>query len=217
MAGSRGARGGTAERIAAVARRIIEAEGPEAVTMRRIARLLRLTPMALYHHYENRAALLQAVADAEFDELAALGDRLTSKRAALPLVQSVDAYLDYASRRPRLFDFVFNRPRPGARRFPRDFRARRSPTLNPVADRIAAAMRSGELRRDDLWEVALQLWAHAHGYVTLYRAGRFQLGERRFRALYHRAVRRLLEGLRTRKAPSSPAARSAIPRSRPRK
>ena len=164
--------------------------------MRRIARTLRVTPMAIYHHYDDRAALLQTVADAEFAELAALADRLTgSQSKPLPLVKCVDAYLDYAFRRPRIFDYVFNRPRADARRFPRDFRARRSPTLNPVADRIAAAMRSGELRRSDVWEVTLQLWAHAHGYVTLYRAGRFHLGERRFRALYHRAVRRLLAGL----------------------
>jgi AcrR family transcriptional regulator len=189
----------TAQRIATIARKILEAEGPEAVTMRRIARALRVTPMAIYHHYDDRAALLQAVADAEFAKLGALADRVSGRRPArMSLVRCVDAYLDYAFRRPRIFDYVFNRPRPDARRFPQDFRARRSPTLNPVADRIAAAMRKGELRRNDVWEVALQLWAHAHGYVTLYRAGRFQLGERQFRALYHRAVRRLLDGLRSR-------------------
>jgi hypothetical protein len=43
--------------------------------------------------------------------------------------------------------------------------------------------------------VALQFWAHAHGYLALYRAGWFTLDEEEFRALYHRAVTRLLEGL----------------------
>ena len=78
---------------------------------------------------------------------------------------------------------------------PRDFRARRSPTLTPVADRVAAAMADGRLAKDDVWEVALQLWAHVHGYVSLYRAGRFRLSEARFRDLYHRAMVRLVRGL----------------------
>ncbi len=40
----------------------------------------------------------------------------------------------------------------------------------------------------------MQLWAHAHGYITLYRTGRFDMDKKQFRALNHRAVR-LIEGL----------------------
>jgi len=164
--------------------------------MRRIARELDMTPMALYHHFRNRQSLLNAVVDAEIERFAAMADRLRGtggKRVQLTRV--VDGYLDYALERPRVFDYVFNTRRPGARRYPQDFRARRSPSLNPVADDIAAEMRAGRLKRADQWEIALQLWAQVHGYVSLYRAGRFDLGEKEFRALYHRAVKRLLEGL----------------------
>ncbi len=191
-----GSRNDTARRIAATALRILEREGPEAVSMRRIAEAVGITPMAIYHHYSSREDLLKTVADAEFERLRELSDALLANRGrTVPLANVVDAYVDYAFSRPRVFDYVFSRPRFDARKFPRDFRKRRSPTLNPVADLVAEGMASGRLRRDDVWEVALQLWAHAHGYIVLHRAGRFSLDETRFRALYHRAVRRLLRGL----------------------
>jgi hypothetical protein len=53
------------------------------------------------------------------------------------------------------------------------------------------------MKKDDLWEVALELWAVTHGYVALYRAGRFTLGEKEFRALVRRGLRRVIHGLKT--------------------
>ncbi len=188
---------GTADRIAAAALAILEAEGPDAVSMRRIARTLGITPMAIYHHYKDREALLQAVAYMELGKLGALGDRLVASRGHdADLAGTVDAYLDYAFARPHMFDYMFTARRVHACRYPEGFRARRSPTMTPVADRVAEAMASGELKSHDVWEVAMQFWAHVHGYVTMYRTGWFNLDEKQFRALYHRAAQRLVEGLR---------------------
>jgi AcrR family transcriptional regulator len=186
----------TATQIAATALRVLESEGVDAVTMHRVARELGITPMAIYHHYENREALLQLIVDDEILKLAAFGDRL----AASPphnsrMEQFVDAYLDYAFERQHLFDYIFNTPRSNVMKYPEDFRARRSPSLTPVADRVSAMMKAGQLRKGDVWEVTMQLWAHAHGYVTMYRTGRFDMDEKAFRAFYHRAVKRLFQGL----------------------
>ena len=59
-------------------------------------------------------------------------------------------------------------------------------------------MKAGALRKDDPWEVAMALWAQAHGCVTLYRAGRFAMSERQFRTFYRASLRRLLTGLQRR-------------------
>jgi AcrR family transcriptional regulator len=187
----------TADRIASVALTILEKEGPEAVSMRRIADAVGITPMAIYHHFLSREALLNTITDREFA-------KLLSYMQAQPLnggcedrlLAVLAGYVDYALARPRIFDFVFSRPRPGARQFPKDFRARRSPTLNPVADLLAAEMEKGFLKRDDVWEVAFALWAHVHGYVMLYRAGRVALSEKEFRKLLHRSIRKFLHGLK---------------------
>jgi AcrR family transcriptional regulator len=188
----------TADRIARVALAILEKEGPEAVSMRRVAQAVGITPMAIYHHFPNRESLLNTITDREFAKLLShiqahpLNGTLENRIAAV-----MEGYVDYAFTQPRVFDYVFSRVRPDARKFPQDFRARRSPTLNPIADMLAGEMQKGLLKKDDVWEVAFALWAHVHGYITLYRGGRIDLSEKEFRKLLHRSLRRFLHGLKT--------------------
>jgi AcrR family transcriptional regulator len=59
----------TADRIAYVALSILEKEGPEAVSMRRVAEAVGITPMAIYHHFPSREALLNTITDREFAKL----------------------------------------------------------------------------------------------------------------------------------------------------
>ena len=187
----------TEQRIRRAALRLLEKKGPEAVTMRRLARSIGITPMAIYHHFATREALLRAVVDREFGEfLDLIGKMPTLDTAEGQIVHALDAYLDYALSRPQIFDYVFSRPRDDARRYPEDFRARRSPTLNPLADAVTRWMEEGALEKDDIWEVTLEIWAHAHGYIALYRAGRFSLPPADFKELVHRSMRRLFRGLK---------------------
>ena len=165
--------------------------------MRRIASAAGITPMAIYHHFPNRDQLLNSVVDKEFEAFLGYIQKLPpSASMETDIVHIMDAYVDYAFDRPHIFDYVFSKPRPGARRFPDDFRERRSPTLNPVADTVTKWMERGKLTSDDVWEVALQLWAHAHGYVMLYRGGRFKLFQDEFKQLLNRSMRRMLHGLK---------------------
>jgi len=190
----------TAELISDAALELLEREGPEVVSMRRIAAIVGVTPMAIYHHFHNKEALLNFVTDREFAKFAGTFSQPTDGRQTGGSVQArlvlvMEAYIDYAYERPRIFDYIFAEPRPGARTFPEDFRARQSPSLNAVADVVAAEMKAGALRKDDVWEVALELWAHTHGYIALMRAGRIALPEAEFRKLVRRSLRRLIRGL----------------------
>jgi AcrR family transcriptional regulator len=186
----------TQERIAGAALLILESKGPEAVSMRRVAKAVGITPMAIYHHFQNREALLDNITDREFAKfLGYIERRPMSGSHERRLISAMEAYIAYALDRPRIFDYVFSQSRPAARRYPKDFRQRRSPTLNPLADQVAEAMGSGWMKKDDIWEVALELWAVTHGYVALYRAGRFSLDEKKFRALVRRALGRVIHGL----------------------
>src|SRR4029077_11707552 len=91
-----------AERIAAAARRLLDRGGADAVTMRRVAKAVGITPMAIYRHYPDRAALLNALADKGFEELAA---RLTGKRfpgnTEERLTKMLEIYLEHALWNPR--------------------------------------------------------------------------------------------------------------------
>ena len=186
----------TAGRILVAAGRLLARDGAEAVTMRRVADAVGITPMAIYRHYPDRAALLNALADRGFADLAA---ELTRKRRSTGLearlFQMLDAYLVFAFAHPRLFELMFLKPRAGARRFPRDFKAGRSPTANPFAALLQQGMDSGRLRRDDVWEITFEIGAMLEGLIMLYLGGRIDISAVRFRALTKRSFRRYLRGI----------------------
>jgi AcrR family transcriptional regulator len=187
----------TAERILRAARTLFERGGADAVRMRRVAQAVGLTPMAIYRHFPNREALLKRISDDSFDEIARhwiarnQGGDVMARVIGLQRI-----YLDYALSHPHLFDHAFSARRADARRFPEDFHAGRSPTLTVAAAAVAEAMQAGLLQQDDPWDVAMTLWAHTHGLVALYRAGRFSYDEVQFRRFYEASLQRLLEGLK---------------------
>jgi AcrR family transcriptional regulator len=188
----------TAEKIATVTLSILEKEGADAVSMRRVATQVGVTPMALYHHFASRTALLTFVTDREFEKLVDhMRAQPSSRGHRQKLLHVMDYYLDYAFAHPRIFDYVFSQHRHDARKFPADFRARRSPTMNVVADTVEAAMKSGAIATDDVWEIAMEFWAHIHGYIALYSAGRFGCSEKQFRQLCQRSLGRIIDGLRS--------------------
>src|SRR5580698_5759319 len=106
----------TASRIASAARRLLNTQGAEAVTMRRVAAAVGVTPMAIYRHYPDRASLLNTLADEGFEELA---DRLAFKKFSggveERLTRMMEIYLEHALQKPRLFELMFLKPRAGAR------------------------------------------------------------------------------------------------------
>ena len=186
----------TSKQIYECTLRVLETEGPDAVSMRRVANDVGITPMAIYHHFSNREALLDAVVESEFEHLVEFFSKPTKDRSfEASMIHIMDGYIGYALAHPRIFDYVFSSPRPGSRRFPEDFRARRSPTLNVVFEIVSTWMKAGKLKRDDAWEICMELWAHAHGYLALWQGGRFHMTEDQFRKLVHRSLRRLLYGL----------------------
>src|ERR1700729_255933 len=56
------------EVVVDAALQVADTEGLEAVTIRRLAQELSVTPMALYWHFKDKEALLGAVADRMWDD-----------------------------------------------------------------------------------------------------------------------------------------------------
>jgi AcrR family transcriptional regulator len=187
----------TSDRIATEARKLLDADGVDAVTMRRVAAAVGITAMAVYRHYPDRDGLLNAVADEGFAELAA---RLTTARLKGDLTtrlrKVLDVNIDFALEQPRLFELMFLRNRPGARKFPRDFASGKSPTANQFAELIAEGIREGVFRDVDVWEIVFESGALLQGLVMLYQGGRVDATEAEFRKICHRAMERYLNGVR---------------------
>jgi AcrR family transcriptional regulator len=188
----------TTQRISAAARQLLDQEGAEGVTMRRVATAIGMTPMALYRHYPNRDGLLNTVADAGFVELATkLADLRLTGRIDRQLLKILDVFLDHAFDNPRLFELMFLTKREGARQYPEDFRMRRSPTANVSADVIARAMETGYFRKDDVWEIVFETGALMQGLIMLHLGGRMAMSSSEFRAFCHRSFGRYFNGIRT--------------------
>lgn len=165
--------------------------------MRRVAAAVGITPMALYRHFADREGLLNALAEDGFDKLAA---RVAQAHAAgepeEQLRRNLDVFLDFGLEKPRLFELMFLKRREGARQFPADFRAGRSPTANLFAVLLETGMEQGVFRRDDVWEITFETGALLQALVMLYVYGRVGMQEQEFRALCHRAFGRYLHGIR---------------------
>lgn len=193
----------TAERIAIAARRLLDKEGAEAVTMRRVAAAVGITAMAVYRHYPVRKGLLNALADTGFDELA---ERLTAARTTGGgrstrsiedrLTHVLDVNLMFALEKPRLFELMFLTPREGARQYPRDFVAGKSPTANLMAELVEEGMASGYFRKGDVWAIVFETGALLQGLMMLYLGGRVDMSATRFRAFCHQSLRRYMHGIR---------------------
>ena len=184
-------------RIRASTLKLLEKEGQAGVSMRRVAADSGVTAMAIYHYFPSRKALLEDITNEEFlnfgAHLATLGNEGTLEQR---FQKRLDAFVDFALTRPRVFDYIFTEPRTGARRFPKDFEERKSPTFNSLADLCAEAVRCGYFRPGDIWEIALTMAANTQGMIALYRGGRFAVSEKEFRKLCHRSSERVLRGLR---------------------
>lgn len=185
----------TKDRILSAARAVLEREGIDGLSIRKVAQQAELSPMALYRHFADKDALFNALME---DGLGAWAKIVDAIRARDPLewLQALGAaHLDFALTQPHRYDAAFFLPAPAARRFPDDFAVGRSPTLTKVMARIDQAKADGRLRDKPSLEIALTWVALGHGFVSMHRANRFT-GERQFKALYRAAQRQFLDSLK---------------------
>jgi AcrR family transcriptional regulator len=185
----------TKDRILSAAKAVLEGEGIDGLTIRRVAQRAELSPMALYRHFADKDALLNALME---DGLAAWEKivRGIRSRDSLEWLEALgEAYLDFALTQPHRFDAAFFLPAPAARRFPDDFAAGRSPAIAMVMARLDQAKAEGRLRDQPTLETALAFAAFGQGFVSMHRAKRFG-GEKQFKALYRAAVRNFLDSLK---------------------
>jgi AcrR family transcriptional regulator len=195
----------TDQRILTAAWKLFAAGGIEAVSLRQVAAKVHVTPMAIYRHYADKDALIDALV---VDALDRWSDRLAAIDVDDPLdwlTAAGDEFLEFALDEPRRFEAAFLLPSTGARRFPDDFAAGRSPAGRQFLPRLEQLQQSGRIAADvEPLEVVITFWALAQGMVTLHRAARLAGGVAEFRTLYRRSMRRCLASFLT-----EPAARTA--------
>lgn len=181
----------TKDRIFAAAKTVLERDGIPGLTIRKVAQRAGMSPMAMYNHFADKDALLNALME---DGLAAWEKIARAIRASDPmewLEQLMEGLLDFALAQPHLFDAAFFLPAPQARRYPDDFVAGRSPVVAMALVRIDQAKAEGPLGEAPALDVVLALAALAQGLISMQRANRFG-SEKQFQTLYRKSIRHCL-------------------------
>jgi AcrR family transcriptional regulator len=95
--------------LVSAARRILEAEGPDALSLRAVAREAGVSPAAPYHHFKDKGELLVAVASEGWDELgqAIAKARTDASDPAAAITEIGVAYVCFARENPALYRIMY--------------------------------------------------------------------------------------------------------------
>jgi AcrR family transcriptional regulator len=179
------ARGTSRDRIIEVSRAIIEDEGLEHLTIRRIAETIDRTQPAVYQHFTGKDDILAAVVVEGF---AALTERLerAAKGERPSLTAIAGAYVRFGLERPQLYEVMFVAP-PVI-----EFAVTDTPTPVRSAFKIfAAAVAESGAPRAEIETVTEVVWAALHGLVMLSIKKRLRPG----RALHRARLDRLIAAI----------------------
>ena len=143
---------------------IIAAEGPDAVSMRDVARRAGVSHQAPYHHFTDRAGIFAAIAAEGFQHLAA-EFRTVLADTAHPSRSCFAAYLRVAMASPGHFKVMFRADLCGvtSRQATKDAAETAFGELLAMVERIIG--RPADATASFTW--ASLLWSTAHGFATL--------------------------------------------------
>lgn len=184
----------TRERVVETAFEACRRRGPDGVSMRQIGRTLGISAPALYYHFDNRQALLEAVANHGFAQFEKQLARIKARTPRGRILAILDEYRAFAAGHQKLFSLMFVEPRPGARRYPEDFAAGHSSVFNALQSAVEEYKTSRKGAEESSLEIAHDLWALTHGHIMLWLAGRF-VNDRAFQIKLKRSLNRALASL----------------------
>ncbi len=178
-------RGTSRDHIIDVSLTIIEDEGVEQLTIRRIAETINRTQPAVYQHFSSKDAILAAVVIAGFSALAERLKRAT-RGGTTSLIAIANAYVRFGLERPRLYEVMFVGPPVIT------FAVADTPMPAQSAFQIfAAAVGESGLQPAQIETVTEVVWAALHGLVMLSITKRLRPG----RALQRTRLEKLTAGI----------------------
>lgn len=162
----------TREKILEAARALFVERGIDAATMREIARRIDYTPTAIYHHFQDKEAVIYELCRRDFSELAQRFVRIGRIEDPIERLRRIgQAYCEFGLRYPSHYRFMFmtaNRAfAPGEVGFSHD-----DPNESSYAflkQTVQDALDQGRLRPGfmDVELAAQLLWSGVHGVVSL--------------------------------------------------
>lgn len=154
--------------IVSAGRALVESEGPDRLTMQRLAKAVGVKAPSLYKHVDSRDHLIRLVAeDVVADLIIALDDAVAGVDPGEDLAALAHALRGFAHANPEAYGLLFSR-------LPEEQR----PDAALLEQGVAALFRTTEALtgRDDALEAARTVTAWGHGFITMELAGAFRMG-----------------------------------------
>ncbi len=152
------------------ASRLLEAEGPDALTMRRIAAEVGCSTSVLYTMFGGKSGVAEGLWREGFERLRQALEQAEGADPLGRLAAMGRAYRANALANQAYYAVMFQRPIPGFQPSPQAY-AESLRSLRLLVDAVADCIDAGVFRAGDPAHIAGVLWAAAHGAVSLELAG----------------------------------------------
>lgn len=158
---------------------LVAESGPQGLTLRKLAQRLGVSHMAPYRHFEDKDALLAAIAADGFQQLKACLEFAEKAGSAskTPLLREGVAYVVFALDQPALFRLMFGAGRPAGQYAELD--ASRAEAfgvlLRQIPGKAAKAKRESDAETAERQARARGCWALVHGLALLLLDGLLQM------------------------------------------
>ena len=149
--------------LIAAARVLLDEGGPDAVGLREAARRVGVSATATYRHFDDKEALLAAVAVEGFHEFGAA--LAAAESAPDPLRAMGAAYVDFALARPGMFRLMFS-PMLSARRGDKDLQAAAAAAFATLSRGVGAPS-DAPPPSAEIPAAAIAAWSLVHGLAHL--------------------------------------------------
>ena len=160
----------TRRRILEAARRMFVEHGFEATTMRKIASKIGYTATAVYHHFQDKDALVAELCAIDFR---ALTEALRKTGAVADPVERLERmgaqYIDFGLTHPMQYQFLFMSSRPRGTSVMPSQADPGAACYQQLRETCGAVVATGRLRPEfeDAEQLAQMAWGSLHGLVAL--------------------------------------------------
>jgi len=163
----------TRDKIVDAAREWFVSEGYEGVSMRRVAEKIEYSPTAIYVHFADKEELFRELCHQDYARLAEVFQSSVMSPDPIERLKQIGTiYIDFGTRYPNHYKFMFMTPHPRHEFDDQDREMHGNPEKDAYAFlkwAVRQAIDTGSFREDvrDAEVVSQTLWAAVHGVISL--------------------------------------------------
>jgi AcrR family transcriptional regulator len=164
----------TRDKILDAARELFVTEGFEGVSMRKVAEKIEYSPTAIYVHFADKEELFRELCHQDYARLAEVFQSSAMSTDPIERLKQIGAiYIDFGTRYPNHYRFMFMTPHPPHEPDEEDREMMGNPEMDAYAFlkwAVQQAIDAGCFREEltDAELISQTLWASVHGVIALH-------------------------------------------------